>query len=257
MRTRPTRMRAFAAILALSVVVVACGDDDDDDDAPANTEASSDATDAGTGTTAAGWRSAPQDPTGPGCADIPAEGEGSFAAMADEPDGTAVATPGEGPQGPLCASLPVDGEGSFAGMADDPVGVAASNNPELETLTEAIEAAGLTDTLNGPGPFTIFAPSDDAFAEIPAADLDAVLADTDQLTSILDFHVISGQSLSAADLAAAGTEVSVQGGELTFSVEADGSLSINGGSAHVVCSNITVGNATVHIIDSVLVPPTE
>ncbi|MDQ3544655.1 MAG: fasciclin domain-containing protein, partial [Actinomycetota bacterium] len=70
-------------------------------------------------------------------------------------------------------------------------------------------------------------------------------------------HVISGQSLAAADLAAAGTQVSVQGGELTFSVEADGSLSINGGAATVVCSNITVGNATVHIIDSLLVPPAE
>jgi uncharacterized surface protein with fasciclin (FAS1) repeats len=140
-------------------------------------------------------------------------------------------------------------------MADDPAATAAAANPELTMLTAAVEAAGLTDTLNGEGPFTIFAPSDDAFEEIPEADRAAILADTAQLTNILTYHVITGESLSAADLAAAGTGISVQGGELTFTVEADGSLSINDGEAIVVCSNITVGNATVHIIDSVLVPP--
>lgn len=173
------------------------------------------------------------------------------------PDVTAVATPGEGPQGPFCASLPVDGEGSLTGMADDPAATAAANNPELSTLVAAVEAAGLVDTLNGEGPFTIFAPSNAAFAEIPTADLEAILADTDQLTAILGFHVIAGESLNAADLAASGTAATLQGAELTFTVEADGSLSINGGAATVVCSNIVVGNATVHIIDSVLVPPVE
>ena len=143
---------------------------------------------------------------------------------------TAVATPGDGPQGPLCATLPVDGEGSIEGMADDPAATAASNNPELSTLVAAITAAGLTDTLNGEGPFTIFAPANSAFEEIPAADLEAIMADTEQLTSILGFHVIEGEALTAADLAAAGTGVTVQGSELTFSAEADGSLSINAGA---------------------------
>lgn len=184
-------------------------------------------------------------------------GGSSSSTPSSAPDITAVATPGDGPQGPLCASLPTDGEGSLTGMADDPAATAAANNPELSKLAAAVQAAGLVDTLNGEGPFTIFAPSNAAFDEIPAADLEAILADTDQLTSILGFHVISGESLSAADLAAAGTEASLQGGELTFTVEADGSLSINDGAATVVCSNITVGNATVHIIDSVLVPPAE
>jgi len=184
-------------------------------------------------------------------------GGSSSSTPSSGPDITAVATPGDGPHGPLCASLPTDGEGSLTGMADDPAATAAANNPELSTLVAAVQAAGLVDTLNGEGPFTIFAPSNAAFAEIPAADLEAILADTDQLTSILGFHVISGESLSASDLAAAGTATSLQGGELTFTVEADGSLSINDGAATVVCSNITVGNATVHIIDSVLVPPAE
>jgi uncharacterized surface protein with fasciclin (FAS1) repeats len=172
------------------------------------------------------------------------------------PDVTAVATPGDGPQGPLCASLPTEGEGSIEGMADDPAATAAANNPELSTFSEAIEAAGLTDTLNGEAPLTIFAPSNEAFAALPAIDLEAILADPAQLSSILSYHVVEGESLSAADLAAAGTVVTVQGAQLEFTVEADGTLSINGGAAGVSCSNITVGNATVHIIDQLLIPPT-
>ena len=72
-----------------------------------------------------------------------------------------------GPTGPACASVPADGEGSFAGMADDPAATAASNNPELSTLVAAVAAAGLVDTLNGAGPFTIFAPANSAFDQDP------------------------------------------------------------------------------------------
>ena len=81
------------------------------------------------------------------------------------------------PTGDGCAAVPTDGAGSFAGMAEDPAATAASNNPLLSTLVTAVGEADLVDTLNGPGPFTIFAPTNDAFAKIPAADLDAVLAD--------------------------------------------------------------------------------
>ena len=89
-------------------------------------------------------------------------------------------------------------------MADDPVATAASNNPYLTTLSAAVQAAGLVDTSNGEGPFTIFAPSNEAFADVPPSDLDAILADTELLTSILTYHVVAGESLSAADLAEAG-----------------------------------------------------
>src|SRR5688500_17134254 len=123
------------------------------------------------------------------------------------------------PGGPFCASIPAQGEGSFAGMADDPVATAASNNPYLTTLSSAVEAAGLIDTLNGEGPFTIFAPSNEAFAAVPQSSLDAVLADKALLTDILTYHVVAGQSLSLAELVAAGSVVSVQGGELRFSVD--------------------------------------
>ena len=125
------------------------------------------------------------------------------------------------------------------------------NNPALSTLVEAVTAAGLVDTLNGPGPFTIFAPVNDAFAAIPEADMSAVMADTEMLTSILTYHVLPEQ-LSAADLD--GSFVTVNGAELEIAMDGD-SLSINGGEATVVCQDIPTANATVHLIDTVLMPP--
>lgn len=155
------------------------------------------------------------------------------------------------PTGPGCAAVPADGEGSFGGMADDPAATAASNNPLLSTLVSAVGEAGLVDTLNGEGPFTIFAPVNDAFAAIPEADLAAVLADTDLLTGILTYHVIGGEKLSSADLIAAGTAQTVNGAELTFT-EGSGGLEVDG--AATLCMDVPTANATVHIIDTVLMP---
>ena len=154
------------------------------------------------------------------------------------------------PFGPACSAVPADGEGSFGGMADDPAATAASNNPVLSTLVTAVMQAGLADTLNSEGPFTIFAPTNDAFAAIPQADLEAVLADKDVLTNILTYHVVAGESLKASDLATAGELTTVEGDALTFGTDG---TTVNG--AHVVCSDVTTANATVHIIDSVLMPP--
>ena len=154
--------------------------------------------------------------------------------------------------GPACAAVPADGEGSFAGMADDTAATAASNNPLLSTLVTAVVEADLVDTLNSDGPFTIFAPTNDAFAALPEADLAAVLADKNLLTSVLTFHVIAGEMLTAEDLIAAGTVTTVNGAELTFAAEGD-AVSING-SAVTICQNVPTANATVHIIDSVLIP---
>jgi transforming growth factor-beta-induced protein len=156
------------------------------------------------------------------------------------------------PSGPGCAAVPNDGKGSFAGMAVDPAATAASNNPVLSTLVSAVQKAGLVDTLNSSGPFTIFAPTNDAFAMIPADQLDAVLADTAKLSSILTLHVVAGEKLSSADLAEAGTVKTVNGGSLTFSGNG-GAVSVNG-SAAVVCADVQTANATVHIIDHVLMP---
>jgi transforming growth factor-beta-induced protein len=158
------------------------------------------------------------------------------------------------PSGPACSSIPMRGEGSFTGMADDPAATAASNNPELSTLVAAVQAAGLVDTLNGEGPFTIFAPANSAFAEIPQDDLDGLLADpSGQLTTILTYHVVAGEQLSGADLAELGTVTTVEGDDLTFSSDGGG-LTINDGQATVVCADVPTANATVHIIDGVLMP---
>ena len=154
--------------------------------------------------------------------------------------------------GPACSAVPADGEGSFDGMADDPAATAASNNPVLSTLVTAVGEAELVDTLNSEGPFTIFAPTNDAFAAIPEADLNAILADQELLTSILTYHVVAGESLDAQGLIDAGTVETVNGSELTIATAGD-SLTING-VAMVVCGNVQTANATVHIIDAVLVP---
>jgi uncharacterized surface protein with fasciclin (FAS1) repeats len=152
--------------------------------------------------------------------------------------------------GPGCASIPADGAGSFDGMATEPVATAASANPLLTTLVAAVGKAGLGDTLNSADGITVFAPTDDAFAAIPKKDLDAVLADKKTLTKVLTYHVVPGQ-LTPDQLA--GTHETLEGEDLTvdgsgedFTVGADG--------AQVLCGNIPTANATVYVIDSVLMP---
>lgn len=158
-----------------------------------------------------------------------------------------------GAYGPGCAAVPADGAGSFAGMADDTAGTAASNNPLLSTLVTAVVEADLVDTLNSDGPFTIFAPTNDAFAAVPEDILAAVLADKDLLTSVLTYHVIAGESLSAADLVDAGTVTTVNGAEITIESADDGLITVNG-AAMSLCQDVPTANATVHIIDAVLLP---
>lgn len=147
-----------------------------------------------------------------------------------------------------CKLIPADGKGSFNGMATDPVATAASNNPLLKTLVTAVGEAGLVDTLNSAEALTVFAPTDDAFAKIPADTLKSVLADKETLTSILTYHVV-GKRLAPADLA--GSQETLQGG--TVDVEGSGdAFTVNG--ANVLCGNIQTANATVYVIDTVLMP---
>ena len=157
------------------------------------------------------------------------------------------------PFGPACSSVPASGSGSFDGMAQDPAATAASNNPLLSTLVTAVTKANLGDTLNGPGPFTIFAPVNDAFAAVPAADLNALLADPDALTKVLTYHVIAGEQLNVADLVKMGKATTVEGQDLTFTAGPDDGLMVNGVEA--ICMNVPTANATVHIISGVLMPP--
>lgn len=150
--------------------------------------------------------------------------------------------------GPACEAVPTNGQGSFDGMVDDPVATAASNNPLLGTLVTAVTQAELVDTLNDADALTVFAPTDDAFGAIPEADLQAVLADQELLTSILTYHVVGGQLDPEAVV---GEQETLQGGTVNVEGDTDG-MTVNG--AAVLCGNIPTANATVYVIDTVLMP---
>ncbi|MGC5002942.1 fasciclin domain-containing protein [Streptomyces sp. DT203] len=155
------------------------------------------------------------------------------------------------PFGPACSSVPKDGAGSFAGMAKDPVATAASHNPTLSTLVTAVKKAGLVDTLNNAQNVTVFAPTNDAFAKIPQADLDKLLADKEQLTKVLTYHVV-GQKLAPQQLDK-GSFTTLAKSELTTS-GSDMAYTVND-TSKVVCGNVPTANATVYIVDTVLMPP--
>lgn len=152
--------------------------------------------------------------------------------------------------GPGCELVPTDGAGSFDGMATEPVATAASANPLLGTLVTAVGKAGLVDTLNSADGLTVFAPTDDAFDKIPKKDLDAVLQDKETLTSILTHHVVAGQ-LSPDQVA--GEHETLNGDTIT--VEGSGEeFTVGDENAAVLCGNIPTANATVYVIDTVLMP---
>ncbi|AKG46234.1 cell surface lipoprotein MPT83 [Streptomyces xiamenensis] len=152
--------------------------------------------------------------------------------------------------GAACAATPAEGPGSFDGMALDPVATAAGNNEALTTLVSAVDAAGLVDTLNDADGITVFAPVNDAFAAIPEEDLNAVLADQDMLTGILTYHVV-GERLSPEQLEDGSFET-LQGGTVTTTGSGE-SFTVNDEAA-VVCGNVQTANATVYLIDTVLMP---
>ena len=118
----------------------------------------------------------------------------------------------------------------------------------FKTLATALQAAGLVDTLKGKGPFTVFAPTDEAFAKVPKADLDALLADKEKLTAVLTYHVVPGKVM-AKDVKA-GKVKTVQGSELTVSTM--GGVKVD--AANVVKTDIVADNGVIHVIDSVVMP---
>ncbi|MGR0319117.1 fasciclin domain-containing protein [Agromyces sp. ZXT2-3] len=177
--------------------------------------------------------------------------------MSEEPMETeeSMADPAANLVGPGCAGYAEqvpDGAGSVEGMAMDPVAVAASNNPLLTTLVAAVSGelnpdVDLVDTLNG-DEFTVFAPVDDAFAQIDAATIETLQTDSALLTSILTYHVVPGQ-LSPEEVV--GTQTTVQGGTVEVTGSGD-DLMVN--DASVICGGVMTANATVYLIDSVLLP---
>jgi uncharacterized surface protein with fasciclin (FAS1) repeats len=187
----------------------------------------------------------------------------SEAAASTEPS----TTPSESPSmtadpaadlvGPGCAAYAAavpDGSGSIAGMSADPVAVAATNNPMLKTLAAAVSGqlnpdVNLVDTLNG-SEFTVFAPVDDAFAKLDPATVETLKtpAGAATLSKILTYHVIPGQ---IAPDAIAGMQTTVEGGTVNVTGSGD-SMKVN--DANVICGGVHTANATVYLIDSVLMP---
>ncbi len=153
--------------------------------------------------------------------------------------------------GPACSSVPATGAGSFTGMATAPVATAASANPVLSTLVAAVKKAGLVDTLNSATGITVFAPDNGAFAKIPAATLAAVLADKAELTKILTYHVAVGRYTPAQ--LASGTPIKTLEGATVTPALMGSTYEVN--TADVVCGNVQTANATVYIINTVLMPP--
>jgi uncharacterized surface protein with fasciclin (FAS1) repeats len=168
----------------------------------------------------------------------------------------AQAQPDAGLVGPGCAAYAQQvptGPGSVSGMALAPVATAAANNPMLTTLTKVVSGqlnpqVNLVDTLNG-GQFTVFAPTDAAFAKLDPATIDKLKTDAPLLTSILTYHVVPGQ---AAPDAVVGTHKTVQGADVTVT-GMGGDLKVNDSS--VMCGGMRTANATVYLIDTVLMPP--
>ena len=217
MKIRNSRTVALAAAgLMLALPLAACSSDDD----------------TTAGTTSSSSAPAPSESSAP-------ESSAPAADMsASEPFG-------EG-----CAAVPPSGAGSFDGMAAEPVATAASANPVLSTLVTAVTEAGLVDTLNSAEDITVFAPSNDAFEAMDQDVMKKAMADPKGLLStVLTYHVVPG-TLTPQDLA--GTHKTLQGGELT--VEGSGEEFVVDTNAKVICGNVQTANATVYIIDQVLMP---
>jgi uncharacterized surface protein with fasciclin (FAS1) repeats len=213
-----TRGVLMTAVSTLAITLSACGSDE-----PSDTSASSD-------TSMSSSEAA----------------ESSAVPVSDEPFGAG------------CSAVPAEGEGSFTGMTDDPVATAASNTPALSTLVQAVTAANLGDTLNTTEDITVLAPANPAFEAVPADALNALLADTAQLTTVLTHHVIPGR-LTPEELAGTHTtlnndEVTIEGEGENFTIAMDGT--VVGVEASVICGNVQTANATVYIIDQVLKPAT-
>ncbi len=181
---------------------------------------------------------------------------GTSSTPAETPSATPSADNMSGLVGPGCADYAKanpSGAGSVDGMAAAPVATAASGNPLLKTLVAAVSGklnpkVDLVSTLNG-GEFTVFAPVDSAFAKIPAATINTLKTDDALLSKILTYHVVPGQ---LAPDAVVGKQTTVQKGAVTVTGSGD-SLMVN--NAKVICGGVKTANATVYLIDTVLMPP--
>ena len=132
----------------------------------------------------------------------------------------------------------------MANIVETAVGAGTFN-----TLVAAVTAAGLADTLSGEGPFTVFAPTDEAFAALPAGTVEGLLADIPALTKVLTYHVVAGKVL-AADVVTLTSATTLEGSDVK--IDASNGVKING--ANVVTADIICDNGVIHVVDAVLLP---
>lgn len=214
-----TKIAVVGCSLAVAAAMTACSSDDSTTSSPSTTMSTGMMTDM----TSADGSTAPAGLIGAGCADY-------------------------------AAQVPT-GPGSLDQMATEKLGVAVANNPMLTTLAAAVSGklnpdVNLVDTLNS-GEFTVFAPVDSAFAQVPASTLDALKTDTEGLTALLTYHVVPGQ---AGPDKVTGEHKTVEGSMLTVTGSGD-DTKVNG--AGVICGGVKTANATVYLIDQVLMPPAD
>ncbi|MDN5761473.1 MAG: fasciclin domain-containing protein [Microlunatus sp.] len=215
---RAARLAAITAAIVLPLGAAACGADN----------------------TSAG-------PAG-GSTSAPASSPSMSAPMSPSPSTSVMS---DKPFGPACSAVPTSGKGSFDGMSSEPVATAASNNPVLSTLVTAVKKAGLVDTLNTAEDITVFAPTNDAFADLDSKTLKKAMGDPQGLlTDVLTAHVVSGR-LAPDQLA--GEHQSLNPDQMVTVTGSGENFEVNG-QAMVVCGNVQTANATVYIIDQVLLP---
>ena len=139
---------------------------------------------------------------------------------------------------------------AFAGGHSKDIVDTAVDAGTFTTLVAAVEAAGLVETLKGDGPFTVFAPTDEAFAALPEGTVEGLLEDPEALAAILTYHVVPGAVMSG-DLSDGMTATTVNGADITITTE--GGVMVNG--ANVVTADIEASNGVIHVIDTVIMPP--
>lgn len=179
--------------------------------------------------------------------------------------GLAACNSGVETEAPAADAAATDAAAEAPAAATGTVVAVAQGNPDFTTLVSAVQAAGLVDTLNGAGPFTVFAPTNAAFEKIPAATRESLMAPAgkEDLTGILTYHVVAG-NVSAAALAeqitaggGSATLTTVEGGTLTARAEADGSITLTdaaGNTSRVVQADVAASNGVIHAIDTVVMP---
>ena len=166
------------------------------------------------------------------------------------------AAPASTPAAPMSASS--SPTASSTAMSESDIVETAAAAGDFKTLTVALKAAGLDETLKGPGPFTVFAPTDAAFAKLPEGTVETLLKDPKgQLAEILKYHVVAGEVMAADVAKMDGQKVkTVQGAELTVEVSGDKVVLVDaaGNRVNVIKTDITASNGVIHVIDAVLIP---